>query len=68
LMISVEDIQTSRGSIASVGLDSMIGSEFRNWIFRELGVEIPFQKLLASNLTVAKLATELFEKVTTRAE
>jgi hypothetical protein len=68
LMISVEDIRASRGSIASVGLDSMIGSEFRNWIFRELGVEIPFQKLLASKLTVSKLATELFKKITTRAE
>jgi hypothetical protein len=68
LMISVKDIRASRGLIVSVGLDSMIGSEFRNWIFRELGVEIPFQKLLASNLTVSKLATELFKKVTTRAE
>jgi hypothetical protein len=68
LMISVEDIRASRGSIANIGLDSMIGLEFRNWIFRELGVDVPFQKLLASNLTVTKLAVQLLEKVTTRVE
>jgi acyl carrier protein len=62
LMIRVEEFQPETRSIASYGLDSMIGAEFRNWVFREFKVDIPFQQLLAGNLTVAKLATELCEK------
>ncbi|KAF2682950.1 putative polyketide synthase [Lentithecium fluviatile CBS 122367] len=63
LMISVEDIQGGGKSLANFGLDSMIGSEFRNWIFREFGVDLPFQQLLAGNLTIAKLAADLFGRI-----
>ncbi|KAI1806790.1 ketoacyl-synt-domain-containing protein [Daldinia bambusicola] len=63
LMIEVGRIQTTEHSVAEYGLDSMIGAEFRNWIFREFGVDIPFQQLLASTLTLSKLAQTLYEKV-----
>ncbi|KAK4221309.1 putative polyketide synthase [Podospora fimiseda] len=46
-------------SVASYGLDSMIGVEFRNWIFREFKFNIPFQQLLGSTLTITKLSKQL---------
>ncbi|KAF2475276.1 putative polyketide synthase [Lindgomyces ingoldianus] len=63
LMISVEEIQGSERSLAGFGLDSMIGAEFRNWVFREFGLDLPFQQLLAGNLTVRRLAVELCARV-----
>ena len=63
LMINVEDFQPERRSIVSYGLDSMIGAEFRNWVFKEFKVDVPFQQLLAGNLTVAKFATNLCIKL-----
>ena len=63
MMIDAEDFQPETRSIVSYGLDSMIGAEFRNWIFREFKIEVPFQQLLADNLTVAKLAVDLCEKI-----
>lgn len=32
--------------VAKYGLDSMIGAELRNWIFKEYALDIPFQQLL----------------------
>ncbi|KAI1483084.1 ketoacyl-synt-domain-containing protein [Daldinia eschscholtzii] len=63
LMIDMGRIETTERSVAEYGLDSMIGAEFRNWIFREFGVDVPFQQLLASTLTLSKLAQMLCEKV-----
>lgn len=61
LMIDAEDFRPEARSIVSYGLDSMIGAEFRNWIFREFKVDVPFQQLLADNLTVVRFATNLCE-------
>ncbi|KAI1393004.1 ketoacyl-synt-domain-containing protein [Hypoxylon trugodes] len=62
-MINEDQIETTQKSIADYGLDSMIGAEFRNWIFREFGVNMPFKQLLAETLTLSKLAETLCEKV-----
>jgi hypothetical protein len=43
-------------SIASYGVDSMIGAELRNWIFKELALDIAFQQLLSPSLTILKFA------------
>lgn len=43
-------------SISSFGLDSMVGAELRNWLFKELGLKIAFQDLLAPTLTFGALA------------
>ena len=45
--------------IASYGLDSMIGAELRNWIFKEYGLDIPFQQLLEPTLTIEKFAAQV---------
>ncbi|KAI0542515.1 hypothetical protein GGR58DRAFT_452645 [Xylaria digitata] len=50
-------------SIASYGLDSMIGAELRTWLFKEFGLDYPFQKLLASTLTFKKLSSAVIDKM-----
>ncbi|KAF2972065.1 hypothetical protein GQX73_g1627 [Xylaria multiplex] len=50
-------------SIASYGLDSMIGAELRTWLFKEFGLDYPFQKLLASTLTFKGLSTAVIDKM-----
>ena len=47
----------------SYGLDSMIGAEMRTWIFKEFGLDYPFQKLLAPTLTFKGLAQVVAEKM-----
>ncbi|KAK1979528.1 fatty acid synthase [Colletotrichum cereale] len=46
-------------SVASYGIDSMIGAELRNWLFKEFGLDIPFQQLLGPSLTPTKLAEQI---------
>ncbi|KAI8933449.1 hypothetical protein NX059_010063 [Plenodomus lindquistii] len=43
--------------IVDYGLDSMIGAELRSWIFKEYGLDIPFQQLLGPAMTITKFAT-----------
>lgn len=62
-MLDESAVQTTQMSVASHGLDSMIGAEFRNWLFREFKIDVPFQQLLAGTLTIAELAQMLCEKV-----
>ncbi|KAI0025583.1 putative polyketide synthase [Xylariomycetidae sp. FL0641] len=63
LMLEEADVAVAGKSIASHGLDSMIGAEFRNWLFREFGADIPFQQLLAGSLTLTELAKTLCARV-----
>ncbi|KAL9595415.1 MAG: hypothetical protein Q9219_006458 [cf. Caloplaca sp. 3 TL-2023] len=49
-------------SVASYGLDSMIGAEFRNWLFKEFDVDVSYQRLLASDFTIKDLAVEMYER------
>lgn len=63
LMLDGDVVDTTQRSVGSYGLDSMIGAEFRNWLFREFGAEIPFQQLLAGSLTISDLAGMLYESV-----
>ncbi|KAI5926673.1 ketoacyl-synt-domain-containing protein [Camillea tinctor] len=57
LMIPAEDFELEGRSVASYGLDSMIGTEMRSWLYREFGLDFPFQQLLAPTLTFIGLAT-----------
>ncbi|KAI1771891.1 hypothetical protein F4818DRAFT_454399 [Hypoxylon cercidicola] len=61
LMIPSEDFELDGPSVASYGLDSMIGAEMRTWLFKEFGLDYPFQKLLAPTLTFTKLAGVIAE-------
>ncbi|TGO51615.1 hypothetical protein BOTNAR_0350g00100 [Botryotinia narcissicola] len=63
LMINKDEINPQARAIASYGLDSMIGAEFRNWIFTEFKVDIPFQQLLAPNSTIASFAEILCNQI-----
>jgi hypothetical protein len=56
LMLGMDEFEEERRFIASYGVDSMIGAELRNWIFKELGLDISFQQLLGSSLTITKFA------------
>ncbi|KAI1425016.1 hypothetical protein F5Y12DRAFT_749302 [Xylaria sp. FL1777] len=57
LMIPFGDFEVDGRSLASYGLDSMVGTEMRSWLFNEFGLDYSFQKLLAKTLTFRALAT-----------
>lgn len=59
LLLDLEVFEGDAGSIASYGIDSMIGAELRNWIFKEFAMDVPFQQLLGPTLTAVKLARQL---------
>ncbi|KAL9009887.1 MAG: hypothetical protein Q9173_005125 [Seirophora scorigena] len=64
LNVDVEGIEPDAArSVASYGLDSMIGTEFRSWLFKEFGAEFAYQRLLAPSLSVRGLAEALYEGV-----
>ncbi|KAL7625333.1 hypothetical protein AAE478_004549 [Parahypoxylon ruwenzoriense] len=63
LMIPVGDFELDGPSLASYGLDSMIGAEMRTWLFKEFGLDYPFQKLLAPTLSFTKLGAVVAEKM-----
>ena len=64
LMIPFDNFELDgQASIASYGLDSMIGAELRTWLFKEFGLDYPFQKLLASTLTFKGLAAVVIDKM-----
>jgi len=56
LLIDAGEFEPDGKAIADYGLDSMIGAELRNWIFKNLGLDIPFQQLLGPALTITKFA------------
>jgi acyl carrier protein len=57
LMIDADVFEPETLPIVEYGLDSMIGAELRNWIFKEYGLDIPFQQLLGPSMTIVKFAT-----------
>jgi hypothetical protein len=59
LMLDPADVSPTSGSIASYGIDSMIGAELRNWIFKEFKMDVAFQQLLGPTLTIAKFAGQV---------
>jgi hypothetical protein len=62
-LLARDEFDPQARSIASYGIDSGIGAELRNWIFKEYRIDIPFQQLLAPTLTIAKFATQACESV-----
>lgn len=59
LLLDPGDFEPDVKSIAEYGLDSMIGVELRNWIFKELGLDMPFQQLLDPSLTITRFAAQV---------
>ena len=62
LLVDLEEFEPETKSVGSYGLDSMIGAELRNWIFKEYAIDIPFQQLLAPGLTITKFAQQVCAK------
>ncbi|KAE8151984.1 KR domain-containing protein [Aspergillus avenaceus] len=58
LMVPVEKFEHDGPSIASYGLDSMIGVELRSWLFEEFGLDMDFQSLLRSTQTFRTLSEQ----------
>lgn len=56
LMIPEEEFDLDSKSLASYGLDSMIGAEVRTWLFKRFALDYSFHKLLAPTLTFRGLA------------
>lgn len=56
LMLGLDEFEDEEKSIAGYGVDSMIGAELRNWIFKEFKLDVPFQRLLGPTLTLTKFA------------
>ncbi|KAK0635862.1 KR domain-containing protein [Bombardia bombarda] len=63
LLLVEDEVDPNSGSIASYGIDSMIGAELRNWIFKEFRMDIPFQQLLAPTLIISKFSKQVLETV-----
>ncbi|KAF1934915.1 reducing type I polyketide synthase [Clathrospora elynae] len=62
LLLDLDVFEGDVGSIASYGIDSMIGAELRNWIFKEFQMDVPFQQLLGPTLTAVKLGQSVCGK------
>ncbi|KAL8832579.1 MAG: hypothetical protein Q9170_004823 [Blastenia crenularia] len=63
LMVPIESFEYAGPSIASYGLDSMIGAELRSWLFKEFGLDMPFQSLLAPTLSFEGLSVVIAQKM-----
>ncbi|KAH7240032.1 putative polyketide synthase [Fusarium redolens] len=61
LLIPTEAFELDGTSIAVYGLDSMIGADLRNWLFKQFGLEMSFQHLLAPKMTIRALSTTVAE-------
>ena len=58
-----EQFKLEEASVASHGVDSMIGVELQSWLFKELGLQIGIQVLSNPNTTFASLAKMVAEQV-----
>ncbi|RWA05468.1 hypothetical protein EKO27_g9639 [Xylaria grammica] len=63
LAIPVGDFEVDGPSLGSYGLDSMVGTEMRSWLFKEFGLDYSFQKLLSKTLTFSALASVVAKKL-----
>ncbi|KAK1975012.1 hypothetical protein LZ30DRAFT_693931 [Colletotrichum cereale] len=61
LLLVVNDFKPEFKFTASFIIDSMIGTELHNYIFKEYRIDNPFQQLLGPALAVAKFANHISE-------
>ncbi|PWY76505.1 polyketide synthase [Aspergillus sclerotioniger CBS 115572] len=67
VLLPLEKVHVNK-PLAQFGMDSMIASEFRTWLFRVFDVDVSFLELLSKTVTVASLAKTVMEKVERRPE
>ncbi|KAJ5672571.1 polyketide synthase [Penicillium longicatenatum] len=58
VLLPLEKVQVNK-ALVQFGMDSMIASEFRAWIFRVFQVDIPFLEFLSKTVTVSSLSTSI---------
>ena len=64
LMIPFDNFELDgQASIASYGLDSMIGAELRTWLFKEFGLVLLIRRPPRSTLTFKGLAAVVIDKM-----
>ena len=63
LGMQLEQFKLEEASVASHGVDSMIGVELQSWLFKELGLQIGIQTLSNPSTTFASLAKMVAEQV-----
>ena len=56
-----EQFKMKEASVASHGVDSMIGVELQSWLFKELGLQVGIQVISNPNTTFASLAKMVVE-------
>ncbi|KAM0813112.1 putative KR domain-containing protein [Seiridium cardinale] len=61
LLLDDDAFEPGVKSIASYGIDSMIGAELRKWIYKEYKIDVPFTQLLGPMLTITKFAAQVCE-------
>ncbi|KAH5055929.1 hypothetical protein HBI88_091050 [Parastagonospora nodorum] len=57
--LEAEDIDTTK-PLSSYGMDSMIGTDLRNWCYKQLGADIPTSDFMGPSLTAQSLAQKAF--------
>ncbi|KAI1387727.1 KR domain-containing protein [Hypoxylon trugodes] len=62
LLLEEDAFEIDVKSIATYGIDSMVGAELRKWIFKEYSMDIPFQQLLGPTMTISKFARQVCER------
>ncbi|TAQ86980.1 hypothetical protein B7494_g4683 [Chlorociboria aeruginascens] len=68
LMMTPDSFEFDGSSVADYGLDSMIGAELRNWLFKEFAMDMGFQQLLAPKMTIKALSIAIAEDLGLMAE
>ena len=58
LYVPLDEVDEDK-AISQYGIDSMIAAELRNWLFASFGTDVPLLTLLASTMTVRKLAVDV---------
>jgi hypothetical protein len=58
-MISVESVDEKKPLVA-YGMDSMIGTALRNWVFSSFSVDVPISEFMGPTLTATTLAEKIF--------
>ncbi|RAK91537.1 polyketide synthase [Aspergillus costaricaensis CBS 115574] len=57
----IDEINFSKGTVASYGLNSMIGSELQQWLFGEFGLALSFHAFTAPEMTFEGLTRQAVE-------
>ncbi|EUC39811.1 hypothetical protein COCMIDRAFT_41753 [Bipolaris oryzae ATCC 44560] len=62
--LDVDDIDPLK-PLSSYGMDSMIGTDLRNWCYKQLGADIPTSDFMGHAMTAQSLAEKAFSLVST---